>query len=67
MSKEHRQPLKVTLPAAEGELVRDFADAQKCTYASAVCACVRHALQSGGPTILDPFGVKELIKEEDGL
>ena len=51
-----RKPLTVTLDPHYGELIRSFAKAQKCTYTSAVCACIQAMLNAGGPVMLDPFG-----------
>jgi hypothetical protein len=51
-----RKPLTITLDPKYGQLIRDFAKAQKCTYTSAVCACIQAMLNAGGPVMLDPFG-----------
>jgi hypothetical protein len=51
-----RKPLTITLDPHYGELIRDFAKSQKCTYTSAVCACIHAMLNAGGPVMLDPFG-----------
>ena len=56
MPKPNHRPLTVTLPAAEGGMVRDFAQAHKATYASAVCAMVRYACGWAGRPVLEPFG-----------
>lgn len=56
MTFANRHSLTVTLPPAIAELIRDAAQAQDCTYASMVSACVRHGLMAGAPSILEPFG-----------
>ena len=50
------KPLTVTLDPHWGKVVRDFAQAQNCTYKSAVTACIQAMLQNGGPTVLEPYG-----------
>jgi len=51
--------MTVTLPSQYAALIRGFAQAQKCTYRSAVCACIQAMLSHGGPFVLEPFGEKK--------
>lgn len=59
------RPLSVTLSPYYGGLIRRFAKAQGCTYASAVHACIQAMLAFGGPVILDPFGGEGVVRTDD--
>ena len=56
MTAPNHKPLTVTLDAWWGEVLRDFAQVQGCTYKSAVSACIQAMLKAGGPTVLEPYG-----------
>ena len=64
--RDNRHPLTITLPPPVAELVRDAAQAQRVTYPSMVSACIRLALMSGAPSILEPFGEPERMRKRTG-
>ena len=61
---DRNKPLKITIRGTAAQIVRDTADAMKCTRGSLIESYIFHGSGVPGKPVLEPFGVGSAITTE---